>query len=222
MPGPGTFAARRVWTTARVWHTATALITAFALLAQLVVAITGESDTAVARVVRYVSYFTIQSNILVCVTTALLAAQPDRDGPTFRVFRLIAVICITVTGIVHFIVLRPLPEIQNLTGWAQFCDIALHIVVPILAFTGWLVFGPRPRVTGRTVWLAVIFPIAWLVYTLVRGAFVDWYPYPFVDVAKLGYGSVLANCLAVAALFLACGGLALVADRRLPPTPATE
>jgi hypothetical protein len=33
-------------------------------------------------------------------------------------------------------------------------------------------------------WLA--YPAAWLGYTLIRGASVDWYPYPFVDVSQLG------------------------------------
>ena len=43
-----------------------------------------------------------------------------------------------------------------------------------------------------------------------------------MDVAELGYVPVLLNCLGIAALFLACGGLALVADRRLAAVPAAE
>jgi hypothetical protein len=31
------------------------------------------------------------------------------------------------------------------------------------------------------------------VHTLARGEIVDWYPYPFVDVATLGYGGVIAR-----------------------------
>ena len=205
-----------------MWHALTAAAAAFFLVAQLVVAITGEDETAVTRVIRFFSYFTIQSNILVLVTTAMLMRRPDRDGPVFRVIRLDAVICITVTGIVHWFLLRPLPEIQNLTGWHEACDVGLHIVVPLLAFLGWIGYGPRPRISGQTVWLSVIFPIGWLTYTLIRGEFAEWYPYPFVDVTELGYATVLANCLGIAALFLACGGLAHLADRRLPPTPATE
>lgn len=152
----------------------------------------------------------------------MLAVRPDRDGAVFRVIRLDAVICITVTGVVHWFLLRPLPEIQNLTGWAEACDVGLLIVVPLLAFLGWLAYGPRPRITAGTVWLALIFPVGWLAYTLLHGEIAQWYPYPFVDVAELGYVPVLLNCLGIAALFLACGGLALVADRRLAAVPAAE
>jgi hypothetical protein len=55
-------AAPRVRTSAQLWHALTAVVAGFALVAQLVVAVNGENDTAVTRVIRFVSYFTIQSN----------------------------------------------------------------------------------------------------------------------------------------------------------------
>jgi hypothetical protein len=50
-------------------------------------------------------------------------------------------------------------------------------------------------------WL--IFPAVWLGYTLVRGAIVDWYRYPFVNVAVKGYLSVALACIGIAVLFVA-------------------
>jgi hypothetical protein len=64
-------------------------------------------------------------------------------------------------------------------------------------------------------------PLTWGAYTLVHGAISGWYPYPFVDLGELGYGGVLLSYVGVFALFLACGGLALVADRQLSPAPGT-
>jgi hypothetical protein len=81
-------------------------------------------------------------------------------------------------------------------------------------------FGPRPRIAGQTVWVSALVPIAWLACTLIRGEVTGWFPYPFVDAAHLGYSRVLLNCAGVAALYLACAGLALLADRRLPPASA--
>ena len=59
-------------------------------------------------------------------------------------------------------------------------------------------------------WL--LYPLAYLVYTLIRGAEVDWYPFPFLDVSQHGYGGVLLNCagmligfVAAAAAFVAVG-----------------
>jgi len=43
-------------------------------------------------------------------------------------------------------------------------------------------------------------PVVWLVYTLVRGAFVGWYPYPFVDVGSHGYGYVAVSSVLIGLL----------------------
>jgi hypothetical protein len=66
------------------------------------------------------------------------------------------------------------------------------------------------------VWAFLVVPVGWLLYTLVRGAFVDWYPYPFVDVGQHGLGAVLLNALAISALMLALAFGARWLDRRLP------
>ena len=44
-------------------------------------------------------------------------------------------------------------------------------------------------------WL--IYPLIWLAYTLVRGAAVSWYPYPFLDPAHGGYGQVAVTSVAI-------------------------
>lgn len=159
----------------------------------------------------------MQSNLLVIAVAATLAVRPDRDGRVWRVLRLDAVVCITVTGLVYAVVLRP---IVNNEGWAVVTDTGFHVVVPIAAVVGWLAFGPRPRVDARTVGWSVVFPLAWLVYTLLRGAVVHEYPYPFVDVGALGYVRVLLNALGVTALFVALAAAALVVDRRLRTGPS--
>jgi hypothetical protein len=50
-------------------------------------------------------------------------------------------------------------------------------------------------------WLA--FPLAYFAYSLIRGAAVGWYPYPFIDPRQSGgYGrvAVFAVVLAVSAI----------------------
>jgi hypothetical protein len=45
-------------------------------------------------------------------------------------------------------------------------------------------------------------PISWLIYTLIRGEIVEWYPYPFINVNEHGYAVVAAMCVGVAAVML--------------------
>ena len=89
-----------------------------------------------------------------------------------------AITGITVTGLVHWFLLRPLLHLQ---GADYVADKLLHLVVPVLAIIGWLVFGPRPRTSWPASLRASVWPIAWLVVMLVQGAANGWYPYPFLD-----------------------------------------
>ncbi|MCR1785777.1 Pr6Pr family membrane protein [Nocardioides carbamazepini] len=212
---------------ARGWHTLTAAIAIAALVLQLVLVVQGgrvldetQPPGLGLRLARFVAYFTIQSNLLVAVAAAMLARDPLRDGAGFRVLRLAATVGITVTGLVHFFLLRPLLELHG-ADWLA--DKMLHMVVPLVAVVGWLAFGPRPRVDGRAVGVAFGWPIAWLAVTLAVAGLTRWVPYPFLDFREEGWGSVAVVCVGITALFGAVILGLRYADRRLTPsgTPST-
>ena len=199
--------------TARVFFAVTAAVAGGGLLLQLVLtARTSEGvfDTRAGRIVNLFCFFTIQSNIIVAVTTALLAVRPDRRSTLFRTLRLDGLLAIAVTGIVFRLALSGLRQLE---GEDALADDLLHLASPVLCVTGWMLFGPRRALSGRAIAWSVAFPLAWVVLTLVRGPFVDYYPYPFIDVDQHGYGRVLVNVALVALLFLALAGAALGVDR---------
>jgi uncharacterized membrane protein SirB2 len=203
---------------ARWWHAVTALVAMAALVLQLWLIVTGAAVLAeddppglALRLGRFVSYFTVQSNLLVAVAAVQLWRRPDRDGRWFRVLRLAGAIGITVTGLVHFVLLRPL---LDLAGASWMADRMLHVAVPLLAVVGWVAFGPRPRVDRATVAVAFAWPLAWLAWTLVVGASTGWFPYPFLDFDEKGWASVSVACAGVTALFLALVVGAGALDRR--------
>ncbi len=189
--------------------------------AQVVALINGENYSVLGPAMswwNFFSYFTILSNILVLVINADLALHPSgRSSTLWRVLRLNAVVNISVTGLIAFTLLRRLPEVQALVGLGRLSDTLLHYVVPILTVLGWLLFGPRTRFTIQAVWLSLIFPGVWLVYTLLRGAAVTWYPYPFVDLRIIDPLEVLINCVFIGAMFVGFGFAALQIDNRMKP-----
>lgn len=209
---------------ARVWHGLTAIVAVGALVLQLVLVIKGgrvlddSSQPALPiRLGRLVSYFTIQSNLLVAISCTQLARDPLRDGRWWRVVRLAAVAGIFLTGVVHFILLRPLLDLDG-ADWAA--DKLLHMVVPLLAVVGWGLFGPRPRIEGRELKWVLAWPIAWLVWTLVVGGLSGWYPYPFLDHREEhGVPGVVISIVGITALFVGVLWLARQVDRRLEPAP---
>jgi hypothetical protein len=147
---------------ARAWHGLTFVIALASIVTELVMVANGydpllatDVPPASTRVIRFLSYFTIESNLLVAATAAMLAAAPAGDGTLFRVLRLDALLGITVTLVTYAVVLAPQHDPHGLNAWT---NAGLHYVVPAMAIVGWLLFGPRPRIDDRTLLLALIWP----------------------------------------------------------------
>lgn len=172
----------------------------------------GHFHSPVERAFNTFAFFTIQSNLIVGFVTLLLALKPTRPSAVFGTLRMIGLVAITVTGVVYHVALSSIVELQ---GWDQFGNQLVHTVVPLLAVVGWLLFGPRAHTSARAAYWSLAFPAFWLAFTLIRGSFVHWYPYPFIDVTTLGYGGALLNCLWVALLWLGLAAGATVIDKSL-------
>ena len=164
------------------------------------------------RIIRFLSYFTIQSNLLVAVTGLWLAVEPSGRHRLWQVLRLNALVGITVTGIIYVTLLRPL---VHLSGVPKLTDIAFHYVAPIAAVVLWLACGPRRRVSDGVLGWSLVWPALYVGYTLAHGAASHWYPYPFVDVTAIGYATALRNGAGIALLLLGLGVLFRWVDRAL-------
>lgn len=200
-------------------HAGLALLALLAVVGQLLLTLSAPADAAgaeggvITRLVRFFSYFTIDSNLMVAISAIPLACGA-RLGPIMRVIRLNAIPCILVTGVVHWFLLRP--QIAP-TGIPAVLDHLLHIVVPILAVLFWLLSGPRGLIGIRDVLSALIFPILYATWTFAHGAVSAWYPYPFIDVGAIGYGAALGMAALVLAVVLTLTVIAWVLDRILLP-----
>ncbi|ATX75983.1 MAG: Pr6Pr family membrane protein [Reinekea forsetii] len=146
-----------------------------------------------SELIATLSYFTILSNISIAV---LAASQLFYSRTSWaltlsqmKVQTAIAVY-ITITGLVYNLLLADTWEPQ---GIDILSDNLLHRVTPLLYVTFWFI-----SVRGKTMNLAhtlpiLLFPVAYLIYWLVRGPLVGSYPYFFIDVASYGYAQVLIN-----------------------------
>ncbi|WP_290056890.1 Pr6Pr family membrane protein [Amycolatopsis solani] len=195
----------------RAWFAVIAVVALTGLVSQVV----STATSADGQVANLLCFFTIDSNLLVAVTSALVALGRAR-GRLFTVLLLDALVGIIVTGIVYQVALAGLYELH---GLAFFADTVLHKVTPILFVLGWLLAAPRGVLTWRTVWWSLLYPLAWLAFTLPRGAVTGFYPYPFVDAGALGYGQVTLNCVFIGLFFTVLAAGALFYDRRLSLAP---
>ncbi len=152
---------------------------------------------------RFFLFFTILSNLFAAGVfleggrRQLVGAEPLPD-----LWRGAAVVYMTVTFVVFAVLLRGLQEeLQTNIVWV---DSVLHRVMPVAVMADWLIEPPHGALTfGRALvpWLAP--PLLWTAFTLVRGAIDSWYPYPFLDPANGGYGTVALYAVGIAALPIA-------------------
>jgi hypothetical protein len=164
---------------------------------------------------NYFSYFTVLSNLLVAVTTTLVALAPESAPGRFFQRPLMATsvaLYITVTGLVYWLILS---RIYHLEGWVLFFDELLHYVIPPAFVLFWLVFIPKGTLDLRHLPWMLVAPIAYGAYTLVRGPLVDWYPYPFIDVSKLGYPTTFRNIVEFTIFFAFVGSIYVQIDHAI-------
>ena len=199
-----------------------------AVIGQLVTSIGFWTDKGVtnigSNVVNFLSFFTIESNILSAVVLligASLLVGLQEDPRWFLVARLCVVTYMVTTGVVYNLLLRGIELPQGSTlGWS---NEIMHVVVPIYLLVDWILAPGRRPVRWRAIWIVVIFPFVWSVYTLVRGPLVIdqvygtdfWYPYPFMNpnVQPNGYASVAVYMLLITAV-IALAGLGAIAASR--------
>ncbi|MCI4569346.1 Pr6Pr family membrane protein [Lysobacter sp. CFH 32150] len=165
--------------------------------------------------VRFFSYFTILSNIL--VTCVAGSAAFGTDGRWVRWFARPGVrggvaVYIAVTGAVYFLILRHLWQPQGAQWWA---DSGLHYATPVLYLAWWVTCLPHGRLGWGVLPLWLQFPLGYLLWSLARGAVVHEYPYPFIDVDRLGLVVVLLNSVGVLLLMVAVSALLVLLDRVL-------
>ena len=90
-------------------------------------------------------------------------------------------------------------------GWQLVADNLLHVVVPFIYFLYWIIFAEKGTLNWKQGITWTYFPFAYLIYSLIRGHFVGWYPYPFLDVTKFGYQQVLINAGFIVIAFVILG-----------------
>lgn len=188
----------------------------FGVIGQVAMAVRSAVATggsALGAALTVMSYWTLLSNLFVALAcTVALLAPGSRAGRFFGrpIVRLSIGIYIATTGLIYFGLLRGMWQPQ---GFQQVLDTVLHYVTPTLAVVACLVVDPLRPIAWRDLPKVLIFPLAYLVYALVRGAITGTYFYPFLDAGALGLGLVLINSAVLSVAFLAAGAAVVALGR---------
>ena len=181
-------------------------IVAAVAFAMVVVELTSRSGVAWRLIT-----FTYQANILAAAYYLWTLASPRAD---VRVgLRGAVVLYLLIAGLVWNLFLT-----ERSMGYTP-ANILLHVVVPALALSDWLLIG---RGQGRVRWWQ---PIVWLIYPaayavlalLVLNGLGRRVPYYFLDPGGVGAAGVIANIGVLGAVVLVVGYALLAINRMASP-----
>jgi hypothetical protein len=157
-------------------------------------------------IINFFSFFTIQSNLIIIAVflVGAWALNKGRELPNWDMVRGAAAAYMITTGVVYVLLLSGLEkDLQTTIPWV---NAVLHYWLPLLALVDWVIDRPARAIAFGDALVWLVYPLAWLAYSIVRGLAVDWYPYPFLDPDHLdqGWGRVALTCVVI---FLAFVGL---------------
>ncbi len=181
----------------------------FAVVAQYVLMLNNNTNSVEEATIRFFSYFTILTNIIVATyfTALLLGARITHTKGVLSAIT----IYILIVGLVYQVALRHIWDPQ---GLQKLVDELLHSVIPLGALIYWSVFEKK-GLGYALIFSWSIYPLAYLIFTLARGSISGFYPYPFINVTEIGIQQTLINALIILALFMTLSFVFIFINRKV-------
>lgn len=183
----------------------------FALIAQFYIHInSGIADTD-ELVIRFFSFFTILTNLIVAICCSVLLFKPVTGFFSKHKTLTAITVYILVVGLIYNFILRSLwkPE-----GLQKIVDELLHTVIPAMFLFYWLIFVEKNKLSWNIILPWLIYPLVYLIFVLIRGTFSGYYPYPFLNADTLGFKKVLLNSVGITVVFIVLSALFVAIGNR--------
>ena len=163
---------------------------------------------------NFFSLFTTESNIFAALVLLITAVIGGTASLRRDLIHGAAVAYMATTGIVYGLLLSGHSATpQTSVPWD---NTVLHRLIPLVMVADWLLAPPGRGLTYRRALVWILFPLAYCIYSLVRGPLVAWYPYYFLDPGKVGgYPGVARYVVGIAIGFFLFVWLIVALGRRV-------
>ena len=167
------------------------------------------------RPTEYFAYFSITSAIfagVVLLVSGLVLLRGKSESERLNIIRLIAVVSMIIVGVVYHALLgdSALDPRDYGYDWPRVPNAIIHTYAPVLIVVDYLISlkGPRPKLR-QALWV-VIYPLAWLGLSIIRGLSDGWWPYWFINPgSEGGVVGMLTYIAVIAAAFIVLGFIVL-------------
>ncbi|WP_392563834.1 Pr6Pr family membrane protein [Orbus wheelerorum] len=165
----------------------------------------------IGRVIFYYSFFTVLSNIMLVISCLVLLFKPSCSNKFFNVIRLNGLVGVLITMIVYNTMLRGIHHPP--TPLLRLANECLHLILPLLGIITWLIYGPFGRIKANIIFYSFLSLLTYGLYIFIRGYYTGQYPYPFINVNRVGYAKALYATVSVAILFFLLVILLIIVER---------
>ena len=135
---------------------------------------------------EYFAYFTIDSSMIAAVTLivgGIYAMRYQNDTRLLATVQLCVFAAAVVVSVVYNALLRGMPnDVRDGDyAWPVLPNEILHVWGPIFIVLEWLIVSGSVSLGFKKIWWVIAFPLAWLAFSIARGAITGWWAYWFIN-----------------------------------------
>lgn len=188
--------------TKRIYAGIFAFIGLIGIIIQFITTYQDHGSSFFGHLIHFISFFTVTTNsIVVAHFFAHFWEKENRFTQFFRKPEVSTAITvyILIVGLVYQLVLA---KNNRDVSWMLYSNHIVHALIPLAGIVFWILFVSHEKMAWRSVPKWLFYPLGYFAYILIRGAILNYYPYPFANVSALGYGQVFINVSAIVVVFL--------------------
>lgn len=174
----------------------------------------------VFRPTEYFAYFSIVTAIvagLYLITTGIGLLMNLEDTKWVEITRLSLTVALVVVGVVYHLLLADVAnDVRDGDyAWPVLPNQIIHTYAPILVVLDYLLSVKASRLRIKAALWVAVFPVIWLVLSVLRGFATNWWPYWFLNPnGEAGLSGMLSYVGAITVFFLGLG-FGLLAIKKL-------
>jgi hypothetical protein len=193
------------------------LATAFALALSVVWQVTDRLINNVFRPGEYFAYFTIQTSIIAAVVLAAAGVRELQGKADTKVLNLAKlsvssyaiVVAVVYNALLRGTVVQP-GEPDYGYVWPVLPNEILHVWAPIFIVLDFALTKTTTKLKFKQIFWILVFPMAWLAFTIIRGILTDWWAYWFLNPnLEAGVGGVAVFIMIIVVFGLASASISL-------------
>ena len=197
------------------------LITSASLLTAIIWQVTDRLNHNNFRPTEYFAYFTIHTSLIAAVVLAVAGVrelQGKSDTKALTLARLSVSTYAIVVAVVYNALLRGTKVLPGDPDygydWPVLPNEILHVWAPIFIVLDFALTVTVTKLKFKQIFWTLLFPLAWLVFTIIRGLNTDWWAYWFLNPNEEGgVTGVVTFILAIVVFMLVSASASLGLNR---------